>query len=443
MIYQLNSRRKKLMKKIISTLLALTLVFTMIFASTILVKADEMSAEKQLFHLAVEDQLYGSYAWGESIGGVAFPDNSMAAAYGWPERVLNHFYNGAGWTSSGNVALVYTYAYITALGDLYQDATLLTDGLGNRGETFFAREVQLWKVSGFADFTNSAQVTTAMSNLANWELVVEVVVEPDKAGALADGKGFNWTTLDTPVLVTPGEVYVVVVHQGVGAEPGVWGNPRPNEVNNLLAIHPDNLAAEDFVGEIGSATDFYVSGAPIGDFANANPKEHQNAVAGTMYSGGNFKYQSIAPEMNAQPVASEVAETSATVTWVEASDSDVFGTVGGYKLTLVTGTDDPQIMFVSGKSTISHNLTDLIPETEYTLTVEALTGEDGDTVALYEALVFTTMAEEVLASPTPEPTTAVEDPTEEPGDRNSILLIAMFVTLSGLVIISKKTKVKS
>ncbi len=441
------------MKKIISTLLVLALVFTMLFASTVLVKADEMTAEKQLFHLAIEDQLFGSYAWGEIVGeDVIFPENSMAAAYNWPPRELNYLYNGGGWTSSGNVAQVYTYAYITALGDVYQDATLAH---GGREETAFAREVQLWKINGFTDQANSSQVTAAMSILANWELVVEVVVAPDKAGALAEGKGFNWTNLETPVLVSPGEVYVVVVHQGVGAGPGVWGNPRPNEINNVLAIHPDNLDAEEFVGAIGSASDFYVSGALIGTFRDSeaippvddDPKNVQNALAGSMYSGGNFKYQSVYRASHTFPVADDVSETSATISWAQADDSEVFGSVGGYRLIIADGSENSQNIFVEGKSTTTYDLTGLIPETEYTVTIQAVTAEDGDIVALYQNLVFTTLAEEVVASPTPEPTTPVEeptpveDPTEEPGDGNSIILIAIFAVLSGLIIVSKKTKV--
>ncbi len=421
-------------KRILSVLLVLSLVLCMGLTTVTSYAAETASAEKQLYHLAIENQLFGSYVWG--TGGVAYPDNSMAAFYGWGGRTINSLYNGGSWGSSGVIVRVRNYINVNALGDVYMDATKLTDGLGDRGESSFARKVQLWKVVGFIDSSDNAQLQTAMGTIGNWTKVAEVTVAPDKTVALAAGKGFNWTDLATPVLLTPGEVYVIVVEQNTGAGVGVWGNPRPNEINNVLAVHPDNIANE--VGETASESDFYMSGAPIGTFG-VNPVDIQNAIGGSMWSGGNLKYEVVQKSVNAAPVASAVTTTTATITWTAAMNSMVFGNVGGYKVLVSEDGGEPTTTFVSGKDTTSLALTGLSPNTEYMVSVVAVTvaTENGMDVATYADVTLKTNAVAgATATPTP-----VENPTTS--DNFSPIMLFMIVGIAIMTIsLRKKFAVK-
>lgn len=72
-------------KRTLSILLALSLVFSLVAFSTSVSAEETNNAEKQLYHLAVEDKAFGSYIYGDATqeNGVAFPDNSMATACGW------------------------------------------------------------------------------------------------------------------------------------------------------------------------------------------------------------------------------------------------------------------------------------------------------------------------------------------------------------------------
>lgn len=434
-------------KRILSVLLAFVLLLSYSAVAIIPVSADVTSDEKQLYHLAIEDQLFGSYNWGESIG-VAFPDNAMAAFYGWGERTIDSLYNGGGWTASGNVIRTYNYSYITALGDVYMDATQLSASLGNRGESSAPRGVQLWKINGVTDITDNANITTAMANQANWEMVAEVIVTADKPAALSDGKGFNWTTLVEPVLVSPEEIYVIAVEQGAGAAPGVsWGNPRANEINNVLAVHPDNVASE--VGEVAAQNDFYVSGALIGTYGG-NLVEFQNALAGSMYCGGNFKYEAVSKSVYAAPEAGEIIDTSATVTWAEAADSTVFGTVAGYRILVSENGAEPVISYTEGKTATSLELTGLTPGTPYSVEVIAVDGitAEGATVATYSAGSFTTnnpaATPTIEATPTTEAVSDTASDDVQTGDSSVngtiMLLLAAFAIM---FVVGKRTFVKN
>lgn len=422
---------RQMKRRILSVIMVLALLFSLGFTSISASAEVVAPAEKQLYHLAIEDKLFGSYNWGGS--GEVYPDNSMAAFYGWGARSIDSLYNGGGWSSSGVVVRVRNDFYVTALGDVYMDATKLSAGLGNRGESSFARKVQLWKINGITDVTNESAIVSAMAVLANWSKVAEVTVTPDKTEALAAGKGFNWTDLETPVLVSSDEVYVIVVEQGAGAAVGVWGNPRPNEINNVLAVHPDNMAGE--IGQIASDTDFYMSGAPIGTF-NVNPVDVQNALGGSLYSGGNFKYISAAIPEYETPVTSEITDTTAKITWTAAPDSEIFGNAGGYRVELSKDGEEPTIILVDGKDTVTLDLTDLVAGTEYTYIITAMTDAsvEGEDVATYAAASFTTTGGAITptVAPTSEPTNAPED-NAATGDSASPLLA---LVVAGLAIIS-------
>ena len=381
-------------KRYLSILLALSLAISMIAFSVPASAAETGSQEKQLYHLAVEDKAFGSYIYGDATqeGGVAFPDNSMATACGWEAvKDYNIQYNGGGWTASGVIVRVMGAAKITALGDIFQDATKLTGGLGDRGKSFAPHKVQLWKIAGVTDLEDNAQITNALANQENWTMTAEVTVTPDETTALGAGKGFNWTELETPVIVKAGELYVIVVEQGVGAEPGVsYGNPRQNELNYYLAMHPDNT--ED--AGPAQAGLFYIGGAPIGTFGG-NLVDIQNAVAGSFYAGGNFKYEEIKPDEKAAPTASEITQNSAKLTWTKADNNDL-GNVGGYIINRTNG-ENGETLKVNGADTLSFSDSGLTENTTYTYEIIAVDDVDAETpvvIAVYAAAEVKTLAAE-------------------------------------------------
>lgn len=433
-------------KRTLSILLALSLVFSLVAFSASVSAEETNNAEKQLYHLAVEDKAFGSYIYGDATqeNGVAFPDNSMATACGWEAvKGYNDQYNGGGWTASGVIVRVYGTAKITALGDVFQDATLLTGGLGNRGKSFAAHKVQLWKIAGVEDLEDNAQITNALAKQENWSMAAEVTVTPDETTALSAGKGFNWTALEEPVIVKAGELYVIAVEQGVGAEAGVsYGNPRQNELNYYLAMHPDN--EED--AEPAQAGMFYIGGAPIGTFGG-NLVDVQNAVAGSFYSGGNFKYEEIKPDEMEKPEASDITKNSVKLTWKKASDNPR-GNVGGYLVTRTSG-DAVETFKVDGADTLTYSDTALAADTAYSYEIKAVDDVDAEAptvIAVYAVSEIKTLADVKTPDNDDNQSDKTEDTDKDSGKDsvktgvagNIVFAMLLFALATGTVVVIKK-----